>query len=503
MAKPLVCLTLSGKSLWENVETLEKYAYYVDLAELRVDCLSEEDQFYVRKFPAMVNVPCILTIRRDRDGGKWTSSDFSRTSLFARALAYADKNTSKNFAFVDFEDDFYVSGLHDVALAFGIRIIRSTHNFDGPITDIREKCEKMMRTTYEIPKIAFMPKTLSDVTRLFHEAKSFDDFEHIICAMGPMGLPTRILADRLHSYLTYTSPENIDPSLKNLGHIDPITLNDLYNFSKINSATKICAVTGYPLKTSSSPLIHNTGYKYHGMNRVFIPLPSTSAKESIDFANEVGIVGMAVTIPYKADIIKQINVIDSDVQQIGACNTIIKQGNSWVGKNTDAYGFTRALKEFLGCEKLSRKKVAVIGAGGAAHAVAFALKQLGAKVCIFNRTEETAQKLAEKYGFKAALLSPKTVHLLRRYSDVIIQTTNVGMNAEGEPSKENNPIWFYDFKGNEKVMDIIYSPETTPLMKVALDAGCKVQNGFSMLKYQGYEQFLYWTGVEYEGTVSK
>ena len=198
MDKPLVCLTLTGKTLQENVETLEKYSRYVDIAELRVDYLSEEEQLYVRRFPAMVNVPCILTIRRVSEGGKYSSSDFSRTALFGRALAFADQNPSKNFAYVDFEEDFHVSGLHDAALAFGVKIIRSVHDFENPVVNIRERCEKMRKTGYEIPKIAFMPKTLSDVTRLFKEAEQFTDFEHILCAMGPLGTPSRILAVKLH-----------------------------------------------------------------------------------------------------------------------------------------------------------------------------------------------------------------------------------------------------------------------------------------------------------------
>ena len=503
MDKPLVCLTLTGKTLQENVETLEKYSRYVDIAELRVDYLSEEEQLYVRRFPAMVNVPCILTIRRVSEGGKYSSSDFSRTALFGRALAFADQNPSKNFAYVDFEEDFHVSGLHDAALAFGVKIIRSVHDFENPVVNIRERCEKMRRTGYEIPKIAFMPKTLSDVTRLFKEAEQFTDFEHILCAMGPLGTPSRILAGKLHSYLTYTSPKTMDDSMKGIGHIDPVTLSDLYNFKNIDENTKLCAVTGYPLKVSSSPLIHNSGYRTHGMNRVFIPLPSTSAAESLEFAEQVGITGMAVTVPYKEDVMRHIEEIDSESGEIGACNTVVREDDRWVGKNTDAEGFRRALVEFLGVEKLRHRKVAIIGAGGAAHAVAYAIKQLGGKACIFNRTLSTAKELAERFGFEYAPLSPESTVTLEKYSDIIIQTTNVGMNSKEPPSKENNPIWFYQFKGTENLFDIVYDPETTPVMAVAKSCGCNVSNGFPMLKYQGYKQFYYFTGVEYEGTVTK
>lgn len=503
MEKPLVCLTLTGKTLQENVETLRQYSRYVDVAELRVDYLSEEEQLYVRRFPAMVNVPCILTIRRVSEGGKYNSSDFSRTALFGRALAFADQNPSKNFSYVDFEEDFNPSGLHDVALAFGVKIIRSLHDFDNPVVNVRERCEKMRRTSYEIPKIAFMPKKLSDVTRLFREAENFTDFEHILCAMGPLGTASRILAGKLHSYLTYTSPKTADEAMKGIGHIDPLTLDDLYGFRNIDENTKICAVTGWPLKVSSSPIIHNEGYRLHQMNRVFIPVPSTSAAESLEFAEQTGISGMAVTVPYKEDVMQLVDEVDSDAGEIGACNTVVCENGRWFGRNTDAEGFRRALVEFLNVEKLRRRKVSVIGAGGAARAVAYVIKQLGGKACIFNRTLATAKELAERFGFEYAPLNPESAGILDKYSDIIIQTTNVGMNSDGIPSKENNPIWFYQFKGTETVFDVVYDPETTPIMAVAKAAGCKVCNGYTMLKYQGYKQFYHFTGAEYERYVTK
>ena len=497
MTKPLICLSLTGKTLREDVAIVENYARHIDIVELRVDFLDSEEQLSIRRFPSMINFPCILTIRRQIDGGKYTNSEFSRTSLFARALSFANQNPSKNFAYVDFEDDFHISGLQDATLAFGIKIIRSLHDFENPIANVRKKCEQMRRTNYEIPKIAFMPKKLSDVTRLFAEAENFNDFDHILCAMGPLGIPSRILSGKLNSYLTYTSPIEMDESMTKIGHIDPVELNEIYNFRNIDSDTKVCAVTGYPLKVTSSPFLHNEAYKQHKMNRVFIPMPSTSIEESIDFANQVGINGMAVTIPYKVEAMQNANEVCKECLIIGACNTLIKKDDKWHAQNTDYSGFKQALCEFLGVEKLHRRKVAIIGAGGAARAIAYAVKLLGGKACIFNRTKSAAEELAKKFGFMCAPLTRDSATILSRYSDIIIQTTNVGMNSNEPPSKENNPIWFYKFTGSENVYDIIYEPNETPVMKVAKAAGCKnVSNGSSMLRYQGYKQFFYFTNEE-------
>ncbi len=498
MNKPLICLTLTGKTLQEDADLVKKYSQHIDVAELRVDHLTEDERLNVRKFPSMINVPCILTIRRVEDGGLYDSGEFSRTALFGRALAFADQNPTKNFAYVDFEEDFHVPGLMDSAQAFGIKIIRSYHNFDGPVTNLREKCLSMRRTEYEIPKIAFMPKTMADVTRLFKESAGITDFPHIFVAMGNLGVPSRILASKLNSYLTFTSPLETAGNTAGIGHIDPITLNEMYRFRDLDEHTRIYGVTGWPLKVTSSPLIHNQGYQKHQLNNVFIPLCSTSMHETLEFANYLGIKGMAVTVPYKHDAMEQADEIGVEVSEIGACNTLVRDFSQWVGHNTDAMGFQRALEEFLETKKLHHSKVAIIGAGGASRAIAYAIKQMGGKACVFNRTVANAKAIAEDFGFSYAELSPESIGKLEKYSDLIIQTTNVGMNSEEEPNKENNPVWFYNFKGHEKVFDIVYDPTETAIMKVAAAAGCKVCNGYNMLKYQGYRQFKYFTGVDYE-----
>lgn len=495
--KPKICLSLTCKTLEENAQLVHKYRDFIDIVELRVDHLSEEEQLLVRNFPNMIDVPCILTIRRVAEGGVFSGNEFSRTTLFARALAFADSNPTRNFSYVDFETDFNVPSLLDAASAFGVKIIRSLHKFDGPLENLADEILKIKQSPNEIPKIAFMPKSLKDVTNLFHETKKIKNTDFIVCAMGNLGLCSRILAYKSGSYLTYTSPKETLQNVEGIGHIDPKTLVELYNFRNLNDKTKIFAVTGFPLKVTSSPQIHNAGYKNHNINAVFIPLASTSIEESLEFAEEVDIQGLAVTVPYKEKLLSILDEVDVQVGEIGACNTVFRDRNLWIGRNTDAYGLMCAIQEFLGEHNLKRKKVAIIGAGGAAKAVAFAIKQMGGKVCIFNRTVENAKKLAEKFGFSYAPLTEDSVGILDRYSDLIIQTTNVGMHSNENSSKENDPIWFYNFRGTEKLMDIIYDPDETPIMKKAKASGCKVCNGLLMLKYQGEKQFKIFTGIDY------
>lgn len=503
MNPPLICMTLTGKTLEENRQIIEKYAKSIDMVELRVDHLTEEEQLYARRFPAMIHFPCLLTIRRDIDGGLFTGSEFSRTCLFSRALAFANQDKSKNFAYVDFEDDFHIPSIQDAAMAFGVKIIRSIHSMEEPVYNLKERCEQMKKTGYEIPKIAFKPKKLSDVANLFREGAQMTDSEHIFCAIGAEGLPARILATHTNSYLTYVSPEELSANTSFLGHIDPITLTNLYNFRSITKKTKLFGITGWPLYKTSGPEIHNSGFKKAGIDAVFLPVRSQLVSEALAFAEQIGIEGLSITNPHKESVMYYLNEQSPEVIQIGACNTAIYRNKKWIGYNTNAYGFKRALEEFLGPVKIKRKKVAVIGAGGAAKAIAYVLKQKGARVCIFNRSLNHAKQLAERYGFEYCQLEPECAPILDEYSNLIVQTTSVGASKEikaGAPvqNEPNDPIYFYNFRGNEILFDILYRPAITPVMKRASLAGCRVSNGYKMLEYQAYAQFKLFTGQDFE-----
>ena len=498
MSRPLVCLTLTEKTLQENLETLDKYRNYVDIAELRADFLDDDEKHLIKKFPNMAKMPCILTIRRKIDGGMFMDGEANRSVLFARALSFVDEDQSKNFAYVDFEDDFHVSSLQDAALAYGLKIIRSLHVMNAPIANLAQRLEQLKNSEFEIPKIAFMPKTLDDVRHVFEEAKKLKDNQHILLAMGPLGTPTRILGAKLKNFLTFTSSPETLAKLPALGHLDPVTLCETYRFRAINDETSIFGITGWPLIKTSSPELHNSGYEKHKMNSVYIPIRSESFPEVLNFANSVGIKGFSVTIPHKEAVLDSVSNIGERAKSIGACNTVVKDSDGeWCGYNTDVIGFTKSLLEFTGTKNLAHWKVSIIGAGGAARAVAYAIKELKGSACIFNRTISKARLIAEQYGFKYATLSEENVDMLKKYSDLIVQTTSVGMNSN-EPSNENNdPIFFYNFTGKEMVFDIVYVPSVTPIMSRASKAGCRFCNGSEMLRYQGYEQFELFTGEEY------
>ena len=498
MAQPLICLTLTGKTLKEDIEILEKYRNYIDVAELRADFLTDDERLVIRKFPAMAAFPCILTIRRKVDGGQFLEGEATRSVLFAKALSFVDQDTSRNFAYVDFEEDYHVSSLQDAATAYGLRIIRSIHDMKNPIANIAQRLERLRASDFEIPKIAFMPHSLDDVKLAFDETAKLKNSNHIVIAMGPLGAPTRILSAKLKNYLTYCSPPETNANLKDIGHLDPVILNSCYRFHKINEGTALYGITGWPLKKTGSPDLHNAGYEKHGLDAVYVPIRSESFRDVMEFADVAGVKGLSVTIPHKEAVLHNVDSVEKTALDVGAANTIVKdEDGKWRAYNTDVIGFSKSLLEFINRKNLAHKKVAIIGAGGASRAVAYVVKNLKADACVFNRTIKKAQELAEVYGFKYASLSAESMDMLKKYSDVIIQTTSVGMNSDAGSSEENDPLYFYDFTVKEMLFDLVYVPAVTPVMARASKAGCKVCNGYDMLRYQGYEQFKLFTGIEY------
>lgn len=223
-ASPRICLTLTGRTLAEDLEQYRSQRYFTDMVELRADLLDESERVRAAEFPSMVPVPAILTFRRKRDGGAYDGDEEARAEFFAQALKATCANAHGRFAYVDFEDDFRRDGLAELARSAGTRVIRSLHDFGGPVVNIVEACRRLRGETDEIPKVAFMPKCEADVERLFAETEGFREFPHIVLAMGPLGLPTRVYAARTGSMLTFASVGG----LGGIGHVAPRDLVRTY-----------------------------------------------------------------------------------------------------------------------------------------------------------------------------------------------------------------------------------------------------------------------------------
>jgi len=506
MAK--ICLCLTAKTIKRNLEILNKYRKFTDIAELRVDCLDADERLYIRRFPELAGLPVILTIRRDIDGGHYSGGEGARVKLLASGLAYANADSRFNFAYVDIEEDFDVPSLEEAARTFGTRIIRSYHNLNGIIDDIPKKMKSMQHYGDEIIKVAFAVKSTSDVRQVFQASRSNTSQDKIVVCMGHYGIYSRILAERFGSFMTYSSALSESETPGAPGQMDVRELAELYHFRKITYKTKVYGVVGYPLKSSVSPWFFNTIFGLENTNAVYVPFPADSSTEFLDLAKELDVQGLSITVPYKEAVLQKLVKRTPIVQSIGACNTIYHSNDGWVGDNTDCAGFSASLLDFLGKKNLKNCKITIVGAGGVARAVASEVHRLGAKALILNRTIHKAKNLASFYNFRWGGLpqnggDSQGIELISKYNDVIVQTTSVGMDgyetsdslSENKGSR-NDPLECYNFTGKEAVIDLIYTPAVTPFLKRAMIAGCRTINGYDMVIRQACLQYTRFTGGE-------
>jgi 3-dehydroquinate dehydratase/shikimate dehydrogenase len=448
-AHPRICLTLTGKTLKENISLFKKQCYFTDMVEVRADLLDVDELKRVASFPKMLasvvpwKVPAILTFRRACDGGAYKGRESQRLVFFKDL--FRQVRGKETFAYVDLEEGFGDLSLVEEARSAGIKVIRSLHKFDGPLRNIKRVLRNLSNEG-DVAKVAFMPRSLKDVSCLFAEMKGAKEKDYIVLAMGNVGFATRALAGRLGSKWTYASCGG----LGEIGHITPHELVRDYNFRTATPNAALYGVTGGPLLKTRSPEINNAAFAAEDYDAVMVPMPAKSAKEALAFMKAMNMQGMAVTIPHKFSIMPLLDRVSPFARKVGAVNTVVKKGGSYIGHNTDVLGFEEAFLAFAG--DLTDKKVALLGDGGAAQAVKVALSRLGVKFDVFHRTQP-------KRGY-----------------DILVNATPV------------DPIPDYVFTGRELVYDLGYVPEITPLMARSAAVGCKVENGFSMLISQARAQ---------------
>jgi len=485
-----LCLCLTAPTIEENLKVLERYRSIIDLVELRVDFLRPEEYFYIRRFPELAHIPSILTVRRYSDGGQFKEGEAVRLVIIAKALAFASNDKSKNFSYVDIEHDMYAPALQEATCTFGTKVIRSYHAHSFP-DDIDAIWKKISENHLEIPKLSVLTESISDTEKILRYFSARPKGEHrIIVGMGSYGFCTRILTDITGSMLMYASASHAGLPLAAPGQLDPEILVKIYRINQHIIHKRIYGIIGSAAVVNSlSPYFHNAGFALCDENAVYLPFPVDSIENFLSLADFLNIHGFSVTVPHKEKIIHYLSEYSPEVKEIGACNTVIRTKQGLIGYNTDGYGFEKAIIEFTGSPDLSSMSTTIVGAGGAARAIAYVIHKLGGKACIINRNMNKARKLAETYGFPWAGITEHAVNLVNEYNDLIIQATPVGMNG-GEPG---DPLEWYDFKVLEMVFDTIYSPAETPMLERARKAGCRTMNGLSMLKWQAVAQFELFT----------
>jgi 3-dehydroquinate dehydratase/shikimate dehydrogenase len=383
-----------------------------------------------------------------------------------------------------------VPSLEEAARTFGTRIIRSYHNLNGVSDNIAEKLNNMRRSGDEIVKVAVTVKNTNDVLRVYQASKAAPVNDKILICMGHYGIYSRILAERFGSFLTYSSALSESEVPGAPGQLDVQELSEMYRFRKITNKTKVFGVVGNPLKSTVSPWFFNTIFGLENSNAVYVPFPADSIHDLLELAQEMEVQGISVTVPFKEVVLPHLAKCTTAVQSIGACNTVFRSEEGWLGANTDCTGFSESLLSFINRKDLKRLKVTIVGAGGVARSIASEVHRLGGKALVLNRTIPKARNVASQYGFAWGGMDDYGVERMVKYNDIIVQTTSVGM----EGYEESDPLELYPFTGKEVVMDLIYTPPQTPFLRRASAAGCKTLNGYDMVIRQACIQYSHYLG---------
>jgi shikimate dehydrogenase len=254
-------------------------------------------------------------------------------------------------------------------------------------------------------------------------------------------------------------------------------------FEDINQKTRLFGVIGYPLGHTLSPAMHNTAFSIMDINAVYLAFPVEDLAMCVNAIRTLKIGGLSVTIPHKTNIIPMLDEVDDLARKIRAVNTVVNNDGRLTGHNTDAIGAFMALEEKT---ELAGKSCAIIGAGGAARAIGYILKEKNIEVTIINRSIGRGKTLADD-------LSCPFIPLNKfddTGADILINTTSVGMS----PYTDHCPVPEHILKKGMVVMDIIYNPLETKLLAIAKNKGCIPVSGLGMFVYQGAEQLRLWTG---------
>ncbi len=444
-----------------------------ELVELRVDWLSRMPD--VGRLLEDRPTPCVLTCRRKEDRGRWRGTEDQRMTILRTGIV-------SGVEYVDLEDD--IAG--NVPRYGETKRIISHHNFDETPDDLEAIHERLTKLDPDIVKIVTMANSTEDMVRMLRLVSNAKVPTVGFC-MGELGQPSRVLCGKFGSpftYATFSKDREMAP-----GQLSFAEMKTIYRFDEINAETQVFGVIGDPVAHSLSPVIHNAAFAAAGLNCVYLPIRifKRRLQESLAALDWLDIRGYSVTIPHKEGVIEKADEVDEAVEEIGAANTLFRGDDGrWHAANTD---YEAALKSLLkglkarGDESpsLKGKKVLMLGAGGAARAIGWAMVHAGALLTISNRSVARAKDLAAELGCQFC----NWEHRATGYADILINCTPVGMH----PNVDETPFKDSWFREGMVVFDTVYTPENTLLLKQARERHCHTISGLEMFVRQAAAQF--------------
>ena len=489
-----ICVSVCAETASELIEKIERPEKNADVIELRFDYLSKNelncldlkqlDSVMNRIFAVNPPKPLLTTLRSKEQGGKHGFTSLERENFW---------NMGYDGGWADLEEDM-------IDYSWGWlweQRICSYHDFKGVPENLFEIYQRLKREETNVIKIAVQANDTTDglmLMKLLKRAKA-EKKELIPIAMGEHGIWTRILGLSRGAFMTFASLD--DESATAPGQLTAQEMIETYRVKELDENTEIYGLVAGSIAHSVSPQMHNAAFKFHNLNAVYVPFAVKNLEEfmrrmihpktrEIDW----NLRGLSVTIPHKIEIMKYLDFVDETATQIGAVNTVKMEGDKLLGFNTDAIGFIEPLKNSFG--NLKNSHVAVFGAGGAARAVVYALKNEGANITVFARDLEKAKILERDFGVNIDNLinfGSRTINY-----EIVVNATPLGTKKGG--LENETPATAEQLEGVGLVYDLVYNPFETRLIKEAQTVFVPTIGGLAMLVAQATEQQKIWTGLD-------
>lgn len=476
---PRVCVAIAASNPAEMVQKADIAVRDNPFIEFRLDYLSNPVQglpklkTFVEFHPEAL---IVATCRRAANGGKFKGSIASQIDLLVKAA-----NLGCHLLDVELETAEQLKPSDFNRLRRSANLILSYHDFRGT-KKLEETFARMQQRPSDFIKIVTTANSLYDNVVMMKFLEKYSHAHLLIgLCMGEQGVISRLLCVRAGSQFTFAAAnpgEETGP-----GQLTARALRDIYRIDQVDAATRVYGVAGDPVAHSLSPVMLNTAFRRENVNAVYLALHAKTMEDLMACVQKIPIAGLSITMPYKEPIVKQLDKSDPWTTKVGACNTLVRsQDGNLYGFNTDVNGVVRPLELRI---RLQGARILVLGAGGAARAAVFGLKERGAEVSILNRTAAPAQKLAKQARAKVI----NRTMLKKLEFDVIINATPAGMEGNRDPLPLTEP----ELKA-KYFFEMIYNPAETRMMKMARARGMLVIPGSEMFVQQGARQFEIWTG---------
>ena len=458
-----------------------------DMFELRIDSMDVEQAICsIPDLLKQATLPVVLTCRSTREGGSFEGNEEDRVAMYTAALSCDNPPR-----YIDIEHEVLLEHplLLDSLPLGESGVILSWHDTKGRPKDLLQRAAAIQDVAnIDVVKIVWRARSLRDNLEAFELLHSRQQPMIAFC-MGEYGVMSRVLTPKFGGFATFACTEEHEPTAA--GQFTAQELESTYRFRSINSATQVYGVIGNNVAHSHGPPFHNAAFEEAGTNAVYLQLQiprgwehlKATTLELINYTS-LNFSGASVTIPHKQDMLKLVveneGTLDDLCTAAGATNTLHIKGGAMSSTNTDVEALVSLVSE--------AKNVLVLGAGGVARAAVIAMKSFGASVCLAARNTDQASELARELSCEIATEQLDNI-------DTVINCTPVGMHGgedpDGDPVLQLAPT--LALSESMCVVEFVYAPRQTPLLKRAEEFGCKTVCGDALFQAQAVLQQTFWS----------